>query len=143
MNNMIDQVTVFLENKKGRLAALCRALGDAGVSMHAMTVADTTDYGIVRIISDSPDKARETLMEAGFRVTLTKVFAIAVPNRAGALADLLEALDRAEVNVEYAYCFAIEGDMAIDVLRIEGDCNIKETIEAAGFRLLEAHEIYA
>ncbi len=140
---MIDQVTVFLENKKGRLAALCRALGDAEVSMHAMTVADTTDYGIVRIIADSPEKARETLIDAGFRVTLTKVFAIAVPNRAGALADLLEALDRAEVNVEYAYCFAIEGDMAIDVLRIEGDCNIKETIEAAGFRLLEAHEIYA
>lgn len=140
---MIDQVTVFLENRKGRLASLCRALGDAGVSMHAMTVADTTDYGIVRIIADSPQKARETLIEAGFRATLTKVLAVAVPNRAGALADLLEALDRAEINVEYAYCFAIEGDMAIDVLRIEGEGNVRETIEAAGFRLLEAHEIYA
>ncbi len=140
---MIDQVTVFLENRKGRLAALCRALGDAGVSMHAMTVADTTDYGIVRIIADSPEKALDTLINAGFRAKLTKVFAVAVPDRAGALADLLEALDKAEINVEYAYCFAIEGDIAIDVLRIEGNGNVKDTITAAGFRLLEAHEIYA
>ncbi|MDR2800905.1 MAG: amino acid-binding protein, partial [Desulfovibrio sp.] len=106
---MIDQITVFLENDKGRLAALARTIGEAGISMHALTVADTSEYGVVRIIADEPIKAREILAAKGFRVALTKVFAVEVPDHAGGLATLLDALDAAGLNVEYAYCFAIAG----------------------------------
>ncbi|MDR0577325.1 MAG: amino acid-binding protein, partial [Candidatus Accumulibacter sp.] len=116
---MIDQITVFLENDKGRLAALCRALGEAGISMHALTVADTANYGVVRIVADTPARACEILGAAGFRASLTKVFAVEVPDRAGGLAGLLEAFDAAGINVEYAYCFAADGGKAIDVLRID------------------------
>jgi hypothetical protein len=140
---MIDQITVFLENDKGRLAALCRTIGDAGISMHALTVADTAQYGVARIIADSPAKAYEILNEKGFRASLTKVFAIEVPNHAGGLAALLEAFDAARINVEYAYCFAVEGEKAVDVLRIDNHEEAENVIAATGFRSLKPQELYA
>ena len=90
---MIKQVTVFLENTKGRLAALTRALADANVNMEALTIAETSDYGLVRIICDKPDEAVAALDGAGFRAITTEVIAVVVPNRPGGLADLLEKLD--------------------------------------------------
>jgi hypothetical protein len=140
---MIDQITVFLENDKGRLAALCRALGDASISMHALTVADTAQYGVVRIIADTPAKAYETLNEKGFRASLTKVFAVEVPNHAGGLAALLEAFDAADINVEYAYCFAVEDDKAIEVLRIDNHEEARRVIDSAGFHVVKPEELYA
>ncbi|MDR2614593.1 MAG: amino acid-binding protein [Candidatus Accumulibacter sp.] len=139
---MIEQITVFLENDKGRLAALCRALGDAGISMRALTVADATGYGVVRIIADTPVKANEALKTAGFRASLTKVFAIEIPDRAGGLADLLEAFDRENINVEYAYCFAAEGGKAIDILRIDSPSDAERIIIDAGFRIVRPDELY-
>jgi hypothetical protein len=140
---MIDQITVFLENDKGRLAALCRTLGDAGISMHALTVADTAQYGVARIIADTPAKAYEILNEKGFRASLTKVFAVEVPDHAGGLAALLDAFDAAGINVEYAYCFAAEGGKAIDVLRIDSHEEAVKAIAATGFRTLHPEELYA
>ncbi|MDR1713562.1 MAG: ACT domain-containing protein [Coriobacteriales bacterium] len=140
---MIDQITVFLENDKGRLAALCRTLGDAGISMHALTVADTAQYGVARIIADTPARAYEVLNEKGFRASLTKVFAIEVPDSAGGLATLLEALGAAGINVEYAYCFAVDGGKAIDVLRVDNHDNAEQVITAAGFRVAQPSELYA
>jgi hypothetical protein len=140
---MIDQITVFLENDKGRLAALCRTLGDAGISMHALTVADTAQYGVVRIIADTPTMAYETLNEKGYRASLTKVFAVEVSDNAGGLASLLDALDLAGINVEYAYCFAVEGGKAIDVLRIDSHDEAEKVITAAGFRVMKPEEMYA
>ncbi|MDR3298971.1 MAG: amino acid-binding protein [Candidatus Accumulibacter sp.] len=139
---MIHQITVFLENDKGRLAALCRALGDAGISMHALTVADTANYGVARIIADTPAKACTVLHAAGFRASLTKVFAIEVPDRAGGLANLLEAFDAENINVEYAYCFAIQGGKAIDVLRIDSPSDAEKIIVGAGFRIVKPEEVY-
>ncbi|MDR2787218.1 MAG: amino acid-binding protein [Candidatus Accumulibacter sp.] len=139
---MIDQIVVFLENKKGRLAALCRAIGDAGISMHALTVADTANYGVARIIADTPARACEVLGAAGFRASLTKVFAIEVPDKAGGLASLLETFDAADINVEYAYCFTVEGGKAIDVLRIDSSLNVEKIITGAGFRVVRPEELY-
>jgi hypothetical protein len=139
---MIDQITVFLENDKGRLAALCRALGDAGISMHALTVADTAHYGVARIVADTPARAVEVLKAAGFRSSLTRVFAIEVPDKAGGLASLLEALDAANINVEYAYCFAADGGKAIDVLRIDNPSDAEKIIADAGFRVVRPEELY-
>jgi hypothetical protein len=140
---MIDQITVFLENDKGRLAALCRALGDAGVSMHALTVADTAQYGVARIIADTPERAHKELNARGFRASLTKVLAVEVPDHAGGLAALLETLDAAGINVEYAYCFAAEGGKAVDVLRIDSHEEAERAISSAGFRVIEPEELYA
>ena len=103
---MIEQLTVFLENSRGRLTALCRTIGDAGVNMHALVVADTTDYGIVRIICDDPAKAVSALNEAGFRATIAQVVGVEVPDVPGGLAAVFGALEDECVNVEYSYCFA-------------------------------------
>ena len=141
---MVDQITVFLENSEGRLKALCRTLADAGISMSALTIADTADYGVVRIICDKPAEALEALTGADYRAICTKVSAIQVPNRPGGLADLLETLDELKLNLEYGYCFSVNGDTAVDVLKIRGAAQAAEAaqaIEKAGFKLLTQEEL--
>ena len=136
---MIEQITVFLENSKGRLAALCRTLADANVNMHSLVIADTADYGVVRIICDDPARALEALAQADYRAISTAVAAIGVPNVPGGLAKLLGTLDELGLNIEYGYCFSVNGDMAADVLKISGAQEASEAaraIEAAGFKLL-------
>ena len=133
---MIMQLTVFLENSEGRLAALCRTLADAGVNMDALTIA-------VRIICDNVFHAVDVLEDAGFRATKTKVLAVELPDRPGALAELLEALDTTKVNIEYGYCFQSNGDVAIDVLKIkpEDRDRAEAAIERAGFKTLHYDDI--
>ena len=141
---MVDQITVFLENSEGRLAALCRAFADAQVNMSALTIADTADYGVVRIICDNPEKALSMLAEEGFRAIATKVSAIQVPNRPGGLADLLDTLSSLNLNLEYGYCFSIKDDLAVDVLKIHAPEQADEAaaaLEAAGFKILKASDI--
>jgi hypothetical protein len=141
---MIDQITVFLENRKGRLASLCRCLADAGINMEALTIADTSDYGVARILCSDPARARETLEKWGYRAITTKVAAFAVPNRPGGLAELLEAIDGLDMNIEYGYCFSLKGDQAVDVLKITEADEADEAIaaiEAAGFKSLSIEDI--
>ena len=141
---MIKQLTVFLENSPGRLADLTRALGDAGVNMRAMMVADTADFGVVRIICDRPDAAEAALEAAGFGVSVTEVIAVEVPDRPGGLADILEVLGSVGVNVEYAYCFVEpKGEAAIDVFRVEDTARATAALDAAGMRVLRPDEVYA
>ena len=141
---MIDQITVFLENSEGRLAALCRTLADANVNMQALTIADTTDYGVARIICSDPQAALEALTKADYRAVATKVAAIGVPNRPGGLAELLETLDSLKQNIEYGYCFSLGDDMAVDVLKIRGaeqNSEAAKALAAAGFKLLSQEDI--
>jgi hypothetical protein len=140
---MVEQVSVFLENSTGRLAELTRALGDAGIDMHALMVADTENFGVVRIICDTPRAARKILEGLGFSVTLTPVIAVEVPDRPGGLADVLEALGRADKNVEYAYCFVKpQGSAAVDVLKVD-DLAAVDTLLAEGFVVLSPEAVYA
>lgn len=140
---MVQQVSVFLENATGRLAQLARVLGDAGIDMHALMVADTAQFGVVRVICDDPDRAKTVLEDQGFGASVTSVVAVEVPNHPGGLADVLEALDAASMNVEYAYCFVRQsGDAAVDVLKVD-DPGAEQVLRAAGFRLMSSEEILA
>jgi hypothetical protein len=139
---MIDQITVFLANDKGRLSSLCAAMADAGINMHTLTVADTSDYGLVRIISDRPVSAVKALTDAGYSANLTKVSAIKLPNRPGALAQMLRVLDGQDVNIEYGYCFAYKDDEAIDVLKIRNAENAVDALVKAGFEVLQPADLY-
>ena len=141
---MVKQITVFLENSEGRLSALCRCLGDAGVSMKALTIAETSEYGLIRIIADDPQNCVKVLTDGGFHASLTDVTAIEVPNRAGGLSDLLDKLADLDLNIEYGYCFSTEADRAVDVLKIKGGAKAAEAVfalEAAGFRVLKQDEL--
>lgn len=138
---MISQLTVFLQNEKGRLASACRTIADAGINMHALFLADTQDFGVARIFCDTPDKACERLSEAGYRATVTPVIAVRVPNVPGGLASLLEFCDEDDMNVEYGYCFSVGDERAIDVLKIEGP-DAEAKLAAGGFDIVEPEEIY-
>ena len=140
---MISQLTVFLQNEKGRLAAACRAISDAGINMHSLFLADTQDFGVVRLLVDHPKQAAEALLNAGYRATITPVTAVRVPNRPGGLAELLEFMDSENVNVEYGYCFSVGEDYAIDVLKTDEDAQLEEKLVKAGFNPVSPEEIYA
>lgn len=139
---MISQLTVFMENERGRLASACRAIADAGINMYALFVADTADFGVARIFCDTPQAAADTLMEAGYRAAVTPVLGVRVPDEPGGLASLLEFLDGAEANIEYGYCFAASDGTAVDVLKIDGAADIEQQLVQAGFRLVKPEEIY-
>ena len=138
---MIKQITVFLENEKGRLASVTRCLADADVSMQALTIAETTEYGLVRIICDKTDAALEALKVGDYRAIATDVVAIQVPNEAGGLAKLLEALDGLNLNIEYGYCFSSNNDTAIDILKIKGAEEAVAAIKEAGFKVLSQEDL--
>ncbi len=138
---MIDQLTVFLGNKKGRLTALCETLGNADVQMHALAVADTSDYGIVRIICDKPEEAVQALTASGFTASLARVVAVQVPDVPGGAAQVFDALEKADASVEYAYCFT--SSVGAATLALKTDSDVVGLLEGAGFHLLYPKDIYA
>ncbi|WP_319561656.1 ACT domain-containing protein [Marispirochaeta sp.] len=99
----IQQISVFLENKSGRLAEVTKTLGQAGVNMRAATIADTADFGILRIVVDNPQKALEALDSQGFTAKVTEVFAIELEDHPGGLAEIMELFHKTGVNIEYLY----------------------------------------
>lgn len=141
---MISQLTVFLQNEKGRLAAMCRALSDAGINMKALVIADTADFGVARIICDTPQAAADALRAAGYRANVTQVLGVQVPNEPGGLASLLEFLDSQDVNIEYGYCFSAGEDVAVDALKIDPEtgADAEARLSAAGFRPVSPEEVY-
>ncbi len=138
---MIEQLTVFLENTEGRLSALCRSLADAGIDMSALTIAEVADYGVVRIICSDPERAVDVLDEKGFRAMDTRVLAIEVPNKPGGLADLLETLGKLGVNIEYGYCFSIDSNRAVDVLKVSDPQAAAKAVQDAGYKLFTLDEL--
>ena len=112
----IKQLSVFLENKTGRINEVTKILGKNGINMHAFSMAETTDFGILRLIVSEVDKAVEILRNENFAVMLTDVVCISCPNVAGALSGILEELAGKEIFIEYMYAFA-DGDKANVVIR--------------------------
>lgn len=140
---MIEQLSVFLENTPGRLAMMCRTLGDAAVNMRALMVAETGEYGVVRVLCDRPREACAILAGAGFAVSVTCVIAVEVPDRPGGLADVLESLGAAGVNVEYAYCYVEPtGVAAVYVFKVEDSDVAGRALGESGFVLVGAERLY-
>lgn len=101
----VEQIAVFLENKSGRLAEITRVLADQGINIRALSVADTADFGILRLIVDDTEKAKRALRDSGFTVGGTDVVAVEVVDQPGGLAEVLAILNKADLNVEYMYAF--------------------------------------
>jgi hypothetical protein len=103
------QLAVFLENRPGTLARMCQALAEERINLLALTVSDTVDHAVVRIVVDKPDEAIHLLGANGMLVVESDVLIVDVPNKAGALAEIAERLADSDLNIEYAYCTAAEG----------------------------------
>lgn len=122
----IKQLSVFLENKRGRLYEALKALAEAGINIRALSIADTSEFGILRLIVTDPEKAKEILEKNEFTVKLTNVIAIAVKDKPGGLAESLKYLYDSNINIEYIYAFVEKsGEKAVVVLRTE---NLDKTI---------------
>jgi hypothetical protein len=104
----IKQLSVFLENKPGTLSAACRVLADAKINIQTFSLADTREFGILRLIVPDAEKAKRALEKAGFAVKLTEVLALEVEDKPGGLAKILDALEHANVNLEYTYAFTVK-----------------------------------
>ena len=140
----VEQISIFLENKSGRLAEVTEVLARAGVNIRSLSLADTADFGILRLIVDRTDRANQVLKENGFTVAKTEVIALQVPDVPGGLAKILSVLDGAGINVEYMYAFIHRsGDDAIVIFRFDEIDKAIRVLQAAGVRVLRGEEVHA
>ncbi len=140
----VKQISVFLENKSGRLADVTRTLGREKINIRALSIADTTDFGILRLIVNQPEKASSVLREEGFMVSETEVIAVEVADRPGGLAYVLEILGEAGINIEYLYAFIGKAsDEALVIFRVEDCDGAMCALRAKNIKVLDGHEASA
>ncbi len=140
---MIKQLSVFIENKKGRLAKITGVLADAGIDLIALSIADTTNFGIMRGIVKDPDKAVNILKEHGFTASLAEVFVVEVPDEPGGLSNVLGLLDEADVSIEYLYSFVFaQNENALILFRVEDIEGAVAKLKQNGVKLLTSNDIY-
>jgi len=135
------QLSVFIENRHGRLSEVLRVLKENGVNILSLSLADTTEYGLVRLIVDNPEKSREKLAECGFSTILTDVLVIKISHESGSLFDILSALTEKGINVEYMYGLSIEGTKAYVVLKTSEINKTAESLKNLGAELISGEKI--
>jgi hypothetical protein len=139
----VEQISIFIENKSGRLAEITRILGDTGINIRALSLADTTDFGILRLIVNDREKAKQVLKEKGFTVSKTEVVAVEVPDRPGGLSEILQTLDSESINVEYMYAFVERcGENAVIIFRFDETEKAIAALQQKGFNILDGDRLY-
>ena len=139
----VEQISIFIENKSGRLAEITRILGEAGINIRALSLADTSDFGILRLIVNDGAKATTVLKGHGFTVNMTEVVAVEVPDQPGGLSAILQTLDREAINVEYMYAYVERcGGNAVIIFRFDETDKAIAALQAQNFNMLEGSRIY-
>ncbi|MBP7401375.1 MAG: acetolactate synthase [Clostridia bacterium] len=140
---LVEQISVFLENKSGRLAEVTRTLHGQNIDIRALYIADTMEYGILRMIVDRPAEAVQALTEKGFTVSSTHVIAIALEDTPGTLDKALSVLSEGGISVEYLYAFVGRASTeAVVVIRVEDPDRATAELEKGGIRLMTSREVY-
>ncbi|HWR58853.1 MAG TPA: ACT domain-containing protein [Thermodesulfovibrionales bacterium] len=140
----VEQISVFLENKSGRLAEVAEVLARSGINIRALSLADTVDFGILRLIVNDTEKAKQVLKDSSFTVGKTEVIAVEVPDRPGGLAGILKTLNSGGINVEYMYAFVQRsGEHAIIIFRFDDIEKAIKTLRDGNIRILQGEEVYA
>lgn len=138
----VEQIAIFLENKSGRLAEITSIIADNGINIRALSVADTADFGILRLIVDQADKAKTVLKENGFTVGGTQVIAVRVEDKTGGLAAVLKIIQTAKLNVEYMYSIVNKlFDGAILIMRFEELDKAIQVLQDNDIRIMTGDEI--
>jgi hypothetical protein len=138
---LIKQLSIFLENKKGRFTEVARILGEAGVNMSAFTVSESSDFGILRLIVSDADKAISVLREQLYAVNITEVVCLHCPNQPGALAKAMDLITQAGVFIEYMYAFS-QGDSANVIIRPDDIERCVEVLQSNKLTLIAASDLY-
>jgi len=138
----IRQISIFLENKPGQLSTICRDLADAGINIATLSLADTSDFGIVRMIVDDHDKAKDVLTEKSHVVNVREVIGVCVPDCPGGMAEVMQVLDGAGANIEYSYAFSFhKGEKAVLVFRFSDNDKAEAALRKAGYTTLGEEEV--
>ncbi len=139
----VEQISIFLENKPGSLEEVTRILKDAGINIRTLSLADTTDFGILRLIVNDVETASRVLKEQGLRVSRTTVVAVEVPDRPGGLHSILEVLTKNGINVEYLYAFVERsGENAVIIFRLDTPDRAIEVLKQNGLTVLPGSKLY-
>jgi hypothetical protein len=139
----VKQISVFLENKSGRLARVTEILEENSINIRALSIADTTDFGILRLIVNNPDKAKDILKENDFTVSATEVIAVQVDDKPGGLGKVLKYLDDSGVNIEYLYAFIEKNASdALVVFRVEQIDEAIKVLGEKGITILKGKDVY-
>ena len=139
----VKQISIFLENRVGRLQEVAGAIAEAGINIRALSLADTSDFGILRLIVNRPDDAQKALHEAGFTVKENDVIAVEVEDRPGGLAKILGVFSTAGISLEYMYAFVErKADNAVMIFRVENNARAIKSLQDAGVSLLADTEVY-
>lgn len=140
----VKQISVFLENRRGRLAEVTRVLGENNLNIRALSLADTSEFGVLRMIIDYPDKAYMVLKENHYTVRETDVVALEVPDRPGGLAHVLNIMSEKQVNVEYLYAFPEREslDKAIMIFKFDDVDKAITVLQQQGINVMEAKRVY-
>ena len=138
----IEQIAIFMENKPGHLRTICRTLADAGVNIRTLSLADTEQYGILRLLTDNTVKAREALSAAGFVVNVTEVLAVEVDDQPGGLLRILDIIGEAGINIEYMYAFTFHsGENAVMVFRFDSPDKAIVTLQDKNIKVIPSIDI--
>jgi hypothetical protein len=139
----LKQLSVFLENKPGALSAPCRVLADAQINLQTISLADTREFGILRVVVHEWEKAKKLLEKSGFTVKITDMLALEVADRPGGLAEVLEVIERANVNVEYTYAFPVKtGDKVLLLFRFNDTDAAIKALQAKKVNVVGTEELF-
>ncbi len=137
-----QQLSIFMENKPGQLVRVTRTLKEAQIDIRAMSLADTKDFGIVRMIVSDTEKAQNAMREAGFMSTITQVMCIAMDDHPGGLSKITELMAQAEVNIDYLYaCITVIGKDAYIVMHVDNEARASKVLADAGIKMVTADQI--
>ncbi|MEW5786007.1 MAG: ACT domain-containing protein [Bacillota bacterium] len=141
---MVKQISVFLENKCGRLVRVTQVLGEAGINIRALSIADTSDFGILRLIVDQPDQACSVLREKGIMATVNEVIAVEIPDIPGGLARVLAYLEEAAINIEYLYAFVEKpAQDALILIRVENAAEALRILLEKNVPVISGERLYS
>ena len=141
---IIKQISIFVENKKGRLAEITETLSKAGANIRALSIADTTDFGILRLIVDEPEEAAIALKQAGITVSITNVIAVGIDDVPGAFAVPMRVLADADIDVEYMYAFITRNsEKAYVILRVADNDAAAKALTDKGIELIDEAKLHS
>ena len=139
----VKQISVFIENQPGKLAEATRYIASHGINLRAMSIADTKDFGILRVICDDPEQSAATLREGGYITNVTEVLAVGINDAPGSLATILEIIAQAGVSVEYTYAFlGTRMAGAFMIFRVDDNAKAAAALEAAGIKTVEQSDMF-
>ena len=138
----IKQISIFMENKSGKMARVAKALADANVNIRALTIAEAGDFGIVRMVVDDTDRGYKVLREEGFTVSETDVLAVEIKDSPGGLYEIANTLGENNINMDYAYAFVTaKAERAMLILRVDDVSSATRVLSEAGIRIVTKAEI--